>query len=511
MPSSDNGQTKATPARGPARSPARSRLPRPSNRLLGSLALTALILASGGWAALRHPAAALTPTTPSVAQLRTAVAHANIVLIVIDSARADHLGCYGYPRPTTPTIDRLAAHSITFTNHYCQIPMTAASTASLFTSQFPDTHGIFYQAPADWQPDFTLARALSRAGFRTALFSSNPSASPAVGIGRDFAEAYHRTKPVDQGTSFSPKSLLIQFDTWLRANRRSRFFAYLHLLPPHTPYNQPDRLTRLFDCPPPGYASCDYTPLQCDFPITGPYHRRPHPPLPDWINLYDANLRYADWAIGEIIAKLAAAGLLDATLLLITSDHGEAFGEHGYVWHVGAIHDEAAHIPLLIKFPGDAVTPHRIHSLTQTIDLLPTICDLLAIPYPRDSVQGSSLLPLLAGLADTAAPYTITKSIGPAKYMIRDRDHSLLLYRDREHCALYDLRTDPSQRTDLASQRADCAQRLRRIFRRYARAQRHPPVDFLDPNARPLPDPLPDPAALPPALQRDIKTLGYLH
>jgi len=507
MASVGGGETKNTLARGRART-----LPsRPAKRRFCFLCLTALLLLIAGSSVGRRDARSpVTPNAPAAAPFRQAAETANIVLIVIDAARADHLGCYGYPRPTTPTIDRLAAEAITFTNHYCQIPMTAASTASLFTSQFPDTHGIFYRAPADWQPPFTLAGTLSQAGFTTALFSSNPSASPAVGIGRDFAQAYYRTKPVHQGGSFSPKALLFKFDTWLRANRGARLFAYIHFLPPHTPYDQPDHLTRLFDSTPPSYAACDYTPLQCEFPITGPYHDHPCPALPDWINLYDANLRYADWAIGEVVSKLAAAGILDTTLLIITSDHGEAFGEHGYVWHVGAIHDEATHIPLLIKFPEEAIPPRRIDALTQTIDILPTICDLLRIPYPRDSVQGHSLLPLLAGIGDNAASYTITKSIGPAKYMIRDRDHALLLFREEKPRALYDLRADPAQRTNLIAQRAEEADQLLRLFRRHAQAQRTPPIDFLDPNAQPIPDPLPQLTDLPPTVKHDLQTLGYL-
>ncbi|MDH4179063.1 MAG: sulfatase-like hydrolase/transferase, partial [Armatimonadota bacterium] len=252
MASTAGGETEDTLARGRPRT-----LPsRPAKRRFCYRCLAVILVIIAGFAVGRRGARApVTPDTAAATPFRQAAEAANIVLIVIDGARADHLGCYGYPRPTTPTVDRLAAEAITFTNHYCQIPMTAASTVSLFTSQFPDTHGIFYQAPPDWRPPFTLAGALSRAGFRTALFSSNPSASPAVGIGREFAEAYHRTKPVDEGGSFSPKSLLVQFDTWLEANRDSRLFAYIHFLPPHTPYDQPDDFTRIFADTPPGYAA----------------------------------------------------------------------------------------------------------------------------------------------------------------------------------------------------------------------------------------------------------------
>jgi len=487
---------------------------RPARRLWWYLLLPALgVLALGvvQWGRRADRSSALTANSETVSLLRSAVARAHLVIVVIDAARADHLGCYGYPRDTTPNIDRLAAESFVFDNHFCQIPLTAASTVSLFTSQFPDTHGVFYRAEPDSSPAFTLAAALDTAGFRTALFSSNPSASPAVGVGTDFHEAYHRTRSVTEGVGFSPEALLLCFGRWLEDGEPSRIFAYLHFLPPHTPYDQPDQFTRLFaDRAPPGFHPDAYHPDQFDFPIDAEPEPLDAPPLPDWINLYDANLRYADWAVGEVVNTLTAAGLLEDTILIVTADHGEAFGEHGFIWHAHAIHDEATRIPLLIRFPSNPAPPRRIDCLTQTVDLLPTLCDLFALPYPAQEVHGRSLLPVLAGQADRAGTYTVTKSYRPEKYIIRDRDHALLLYRNPEWRALYDMRADPRQTRNIIAQRPEKAEDLFEAFRTYAQAQRRPPACFLDPNAEPLPEPQPPSTDVSPELRAHLKALGYL-
>ncbi len=455
--------------------------------------------------------ATLTCRSPAVTALRNAVRHANLVIVVMDAARADHLGCYGYARDTTPHIDALAEDAIVFHNHFCEMPLTTASTISLFRSQYPDTHCAYYEVGEHDRASFTLASALACGGFRTALFSSNPSASPAVGVGTDFHEAAHRIYPVTRGRQFSPEALLLRFRAWVEANRRSRFFVYIHFLPPHTPYHQPTRFTERFvGRIPPGFRSATYTPCEFELPIEDRPPEPDHPPLPRWIDLYDANLCYADWAVGQVVECLTGAGVFETTLLIVTSDHGEAFGEHGFIWHAHAIHDEATHVPLVLRFPGSTVPPGHVKCLTRTIDLAPTLCDLFEIPYRADQVQGRSLLPVLAGETDTAAQYSIAKSYGPRKYMIRDGRHALLLYRNPEWRALYDTKADPGETNDILHERPEVAERLHRSFRAFAEAQRRPPRCFLDPEAEPLPEPRPPETALPPEVRRNLEGLGYL-
>jgi len=152
----------------------------------------------------------------------------NLLICVIDAARADHLGCYGYPRATTPNIDRLAEESLVFDNHFTQSTETKLSTASLFTSQYVDTHLAFGDRPLP-KSAFTMARGLRDAGFKTLLFSANLQASPAYGIGTDFHEVRWApdlealTRPGE--TAHSPEVLLRAFQAWLDTRDDSRFFA----------------------------------------------------------------------------------------------------------------------------------------------------------------------------------------------------------------------------------------------------------------------------------------------
>jgi arylsulfatase len=467
-------------------------------------------------APLQHAAQAaqregLTPDSAGASKLRRSLDGANVAIIVTDAARADRFGCYGYPRDTTPNIDRLAADSVLFTGHHCQVTLTRASTASLFTGQFPDTHGIIYNVTESIEPDFTLASVFSRAGHRTALLSGNPTASPYVHVGTHFDDAFYRPGLVIEESDLSPPELLKHLEDWLSVYGESRFLFYLHFLPPHAPYESPAEFTDRFKGhTPPGYSPEDYSPLEFDFPIGDQRVVYEYPPLPGWLNLYDANLRYADWAVGEVLSLLRGAGVLDRTLVIVTSDHGEAFGEHGFIWHQDAIHDEVSHIPLIVRFPGRQLAGKRVGCLTQTIDLLPTLCDLFESPFPAADIQGRSLLPVLAGAADSAADYTVTKSFNPPKYMVRDDHYALLLYKDWKWRAFYDLQTDPGQRHNIIHQsgRRNEVGQLLRVFHEFADGQRHSPEEFLrgspGPGSRPLPD------DMPAHVRKALEALGYL-
>jgi len=163
-----------------------------------------------------------------------------------------------------------------------------------------------------------------------------------------------------------------------------------------------------------------------------------------YINRYDSHLLYADWAVGEVERMLREAGLFEDTLFIVTSDHGEAFGEHGYKGHTISAYDETTRVPLVMRFPRDDGPSGRVSGLTQAIDLLPTIFDLLEIPYPALGVQGRSLLPLMAGEADEVNNYIFARTAGsPPSYAVRDHRSLLILYQGGKLRALYDLEEDP--------------------------------------------------------------------
>ncbi len=450
-------------------------------------------------------------TDPRVVELQESVRRANVVICVIDAARADHLGCYGYPRNTTPSIDRLARESLVFTQHFCQFPHTRPSTASLFTGQHSDTHLTMGDRELP-EGTPTLAEVLAREGFRTVLFSSNPNASPGMGIGHDFRETYDQSDvdPLVGGWKklTSPEPLLRLFGNWLEKNGRRRFFAYLHFDPPHEPYIQPQWLTALFEGqPPPTFRAGRYEFPVGDEAVLAEYE---HPPLPLWINLYDAHLRYADYAVGQLEQELRAAGVWEDTLFIVTSDHGEAFGEHGYVWHGHGVYDELTHIPLLVRLPGQINGGQRVTALTQTIDLFPTICDLLEVPSP-ETVQGRSLVPLMAGLTDHVNDYVFCRSKGePPSYLVRNLRWAMILYANGEWRSLYDLEADPGQTTNVIDDYPERAEEMLAAFREFAMAQRRPPVEFLSPEAQPIPLPPAGRLEISPETERQLRDLGYL-
>ena len=436
----------------------------------------------------RQEPARFTRPTPEVEPLRTAVAKTNLIICVIDAARADHVGYYGYPRNTTPNLDALAKQSFVFREHFSQYASTKPSTASLFTGQHADTHLAYGSRPLA-AGTFTIARGLEAAGFRTAMFSSNPNAAPGTGLGLDFQEVCDQrdVEPLvgkwDKLTL--PQPLLTLFEQWLQRHRRDRFFAYLHLDPPHQPYLQPRWMTDLFaGGRPPNFAKGPF-----EFPVGDRkvLATTQHPPLPEWINLYDANLRFADWAVGRLTQLLEGAGVLDRTVLIITSDHGEAFGEHGYLWHERGVYDELVQIPLLIRLPGGSRRAD-IAGLTQTTDLLPTIFDLYEIAYPAENIQGISLLPVMAGLSSQAHEHIISRSDGdPPSYLVRTKDWSLILWGNGKWRALYDLNADPGQRRNVIAEQPDVANRMSGQFRQFAHTQRRPLAEFTDPQAKPVP------------------------
>jgi arylsulfatase A-like enzyme len=445
--------------------------------------------------------------------------NANLVICLLDAARADHFGCYDYPRDTTPNVDRLAKQGVLFEHHFAAATFTKASTASLFTSLYPDSHLILENAdsPGISKGSFTLAKGLAAAGLRTALFSSDPWLSREQGIGADFQDAYDLSTMGRRASelSWSPEPLLRRFDEWLGKHRKQRFFAYLHIMAPHEPYAQPIAFSEQFTGTPPGYRPERYHPAQYSVPIGN--DAAIYPSLPGWINAYDANLRYGDWVIGEVEAKLRAAGVLDRTVLVITADHGEAFGEHGYVTHGGPVTDEVSHIPLVMVVPQGA-RPGRATALTQTTDLLPTLCELLGADYPKKEVQGRSLVPVILGQSDRVHDYVFTRATQAAecptdfaKYAIRDGTHALVLYENGKWPALYDLKADPGETKDVAAAQPQVARKMADAFRTFAKQQRRPPLAFLG-EAAPAPAPAAPPRkGLTPQQERTLRALGYTH
>jgi len=451
-------------------------------------------------------------------RIRSGAQSANVVICVLDAARADHVGSYGYPRDTTPNLDKLGEESVIFRNHFSTYPSTKPSTASLFTGLYPDTHRIMQGKALD-KSGATLAQRLKEAGFHTALFSSNAVASPEVGIGADFEEVFANSAgrgeakggPITPSAGDAwrtPEGLTEVFGRWLSKEGRSRFFAYCHFLPPHTPYDAPEEVQAWFAAQQPVAVRQGHF----EFPETRPpYGRDRMLPPQEWVNRYDANLRWADWGVGEVVRLLRERGLLDNTLLIVTSDHGEAFGEHGYVFHAHAVYDEFVHIPLVMRFPGQQRVIGEVSALTQTVDLAPTVLDLWEVPYERSEIQGSSLLPLVTGEKRKVRDHVFATCGEPwPSYLVRDAAWSLLLYRGGKLRALYDLRNDPGQTRNVVAEHAETAATMTAAFRQFARTQGRPLTEFTSSRAVAPPATGTPENRLPSSTRRELKALGYL-
>jgi arylsulfatase A-like enzyme len=463
-------------------------------------------------------------SAPAADDLRKAVKGTNLVIVVMDATRADHVGCYGYPRDTTPNLDRLAQEGLLFEQHFCQFPQTTVSTASLFTGQYPDTHGL-----VDWTTSqdahyqsidpstVTLEGALQVAGFETFFFSSNRCASPSLGVGGDFQHSQlverrveiPEYRPRGKGWAAPGAPMLIRAAAaGLAARKGSPLFLYLHFLPPHVPYEAPEEIVERYR----GRQPPNYWHGEPAFTRVWEKWAGVEPPGKgaDWVNIYDANLRWADQSLGNLIAELKQQGLWDNTLLIVTADHGESMGDHRYTWHASCPYDETIHIPLVIRFPGDQRPVGRVSALTETVDLMPTILDLYGVHSP-ETVQGKSLVPLLTGGTRQLHDYVFCKTGGNwACYVIRDHNTALFLYQTSDLRALFDLVKDPWQTHNLIAEEPARAAPLLRAFDGFAHTQLTPPLDFVDPNYQPPPKHALPTKPVSEETKRQLRALGYV-
>ena len=254
----------------------------------------------------------------------------NVLVFLIDALRADHLGCYGYDRDTSPTIDLFAKESVRFTHVTAQASWTRPSVASLLTSTYPNLHG------AEDRPDVmrgnlpALATALGAAGYETQCFMTNPNCLPIWGTGRGFSR-FVDADSMKWLEADDAKAVNRVMDALENVAGRPWFF-YVHVMGPHEPY-----------IPKPSFDT-KFTPR-------APTATQDEKVMRD-MALYDGKIAYADAQFGRLLADLKARGLYDKTLIVLLSDHGEQFMEHGDTSHGKSLYQEEIHVPLMVRMPG---------------------------------------------------------------------------------------------------------------------------------------------------------------
>ena len=398
---------------------------------------------------------------------------ANLLLVTVDTLRPDHLGAYGYERPTAPHLDRFADSAVVFERAYATSSWTLPSVASLLTAEYPSGHRVRGKRSALASGFSTVTERLADAGFATGAVVSHVFLARRYGLDQGFAD--YDDEQICKRVEDSHKKVSSPLVTekglaWLASRRDAedgrRWFLWLHYFDPHTEYLTHPGVSERFG------ESAE--------------------------NRYDGEIAFTDAHLGEIFDALAELGFEHDTLVIVVSDHGEAFGEHGFGGHRLSLHEEELLAVLIVRAPG--IAPRRVATPVSLVDVAPTILELLDVS-PLPPASGSSLVPALHGEAVVRPP--ILAELRSALDWRRvdaviDGRWKLMEHRVRG-ISLYDLAADPGERRNLAATRPGVAKRLYGELQalKLASRGRGETVD-----AAPA-------APLDPELSRHLEALGY--
>ena len=362
---------------------------------------------------------------------------ANVVVISIDTLRADHLGCYGYGSVATPNLDALARSAARFTQAFTPVPITLPAHTALFTGSFPMATGVHdfsnNKVPASAA---TLAKILQGHGYSTAAFLGAAVLDSRFGLNQGF-ETYFDHFDFSRLDETSLDMVKRRGDevvdnalAWLKTNPRRPFFLWVHLYDAHYPYTPPE-------------------------PYASRYAGRP----------YDGEIAFDDAQVGRLVAFLKDVDSYENAILVVTGDHGEGLGEHGEKTHGFFVYNSTLHIPLLIKVPG--VAARTIDSEASLVDVMPTVLQTLRLPVPP-SVQGRSLLSEILGKSSSGASNLYAESYLPLLHFhwsqLRALQAGGMKYIEAPRPELYDTRTDPGETKNLiASKQAAAHEMLDRL------------------------------------------------
>ncbi len=414
-----------------------------------------------------------------------------VIILDIDTLRADHLGCYGYRRDTSPNIDALAAESTRFEWAFSQAPNTPPSQTSILTSLYPSVHGMIRHTDRVPQEVTTLAEVLADQGFRTAAFVDGGYMSPDFGIGQGF-DLYVK-HDLEGLEVIGPKVV-----KWVRRHASETFLLLVHTYDVHTPYDPPEPFRSMFLAGlEPATAGFETRPqnlkrLVRDLKDEQPAARND---LAYAEACYDGGIRYVDEWIGMFLGELAELGLLDRATILLLSDHGDEFFEHGSVLH-SRLYATVTRIPLLIRRPG-GTGAGVVSRVVESIDIMPTVLEMVGAPLP-EGIQGRSLLPLMRGEpAPPGRAFGESPFYGGRRSIVHD-GHHLLWTRRSGRLELYELESDPLEQTDLTAVEPQRTARMRRTLRRWQK--------MIDRSARDSESG----QVLDPETAEHLRSLGYL-
>jgi len=460
----------------------------------------------------------------------------NVLWVVLDTTRADHLPLYGHKNQTTPNIDALAREGVVFDRAYATAPWTVASHASMFTGLYSSQHWCNHEHLYLDERNDTIARILQDVGFDTAVFAGNPWLDDTSGLARGFSKVipswrsftlYNlslvgrlRILLMAGGQDKGAKASNEAFSAWFPEQQKSGrpFFAFFNYLEAHAPYHDvpfEDRRRFLPEGVSESEAISISQRIMERMVLANEYRATPREQ--DIARaLYDGGIYNADRRLGEILDMLRKAGKLDSTLVIVTADHGELFGEHDIYGHDLNLYHPVLHVPLVMRLPGTLPAGVRVDKPVQLTDIFPSIMQVIGEGrrLPAE-VRGQSVLPLLTGGGDLERPVfaeyyrpsmppliTEIKRMGmdPSTFRLKSvQVRDLRLIRGPAGERLFDLSSDPGEERDLMSERPSEGQRLRGLLEQFVRE--NPVAGAGGPVAAPEMDA---------AAKEKLRSLGYI-
>ncbi|MBN2207588.1 MAG: tetratricopeptide repeat protein, partial [Candidatus Aminicenantes bacterium] len=358
----------------------------------------------------------------------------NVLLVTLDTTRADRLGCYGYAAARTPALDGLARDGVRFARAYCPVPLTLPSHATILTGLYPVGHGVRNNGralPADVP---TLAAILKENGYETAAFVSAFSVDSRFGLDRGF-DVYDDMLPSElpvksQNAERRAEATFNRFSRWLDKRSGGRFFSWVHFYDPHLPYNPPEPYRQEFSG-----------------------------------RLYDGEVAYMDHYVGAVLDRLRAKGLLETTLVVVAGDHGEGFGDKVEVGHGLFLYEETMLVPLILHHPGIFLRPRVVEGAVQLTDVAPTVLGILGLGADAAAMHGRSLIPRISRPKGEG-----TDSLIETVYPRENFGWSELVgwvtgswkYIQSPKPELYDLERDPEEKSNLIDRAPDRARALKK-------------------------------------------------
>jgi arylsulfatase A-like enzyme len=453
----------------------------------------------------------------------------NILVVLVDTLRADHLGAYGYERPTSPAIDAFAREGVQFMQAYSQSTWTKPATASLFTGRYPRQHQAYLEKAKLPESEWLLPEALRAAGYRTGVFSGNPWVTREWGFDQgvdqfvsiyderfarvtlfmrslkrlaklvdDKARVYNRVKMLVQGelsTTARDPVVTQALLRWVEERRGERFFAHLHLMSPHHPYDPPPPFDRFV--PDRARQPVTYYPKKSYF-FFEEGEALDAGARADMVARYDGDILFVDGVFGPLIERLRALGLLDDTVVVLVSDHGEEFYDHRNWGHGQSVYNELTHVPLVIRYPPRFPAGRRIDTPVMTVDVMPTLLALAGVS-PSAALAGRSLLPVVAGTGEPGgeAYSELLYRYGEARGLVAGSQKIIHMRKDRDRRAeRFDLASDPAEQRRLEATGPVATPLLERLdaITRWGTAHQSAAVD----------------GDIDADMQKQLKALGYL-